>query len=116
MREVPPEKRRRWEMLINTYILTRKSLRGLILITDARRPLGCLDQQLLAWTTRLERPVHVLVSKADKLNARDAAAALAATQRLADTYSRCTVQLFSATKGIGVQAARTAVASMLDAK
>lgn len=111
--KVSSEKKRNWEELINTYILTRAALRGLVLITDARRPLAALDRQMLAWIAALGKPAHVLVTKADKLNARQANAALLAAQELASGHPQCGVQLFSATTGIGLATARAAITDML---
>jgi GTP-binding protein len=114
--KVSSEKKHNWEELINTYILTRASLRGLVLITDARRPLAALDRRLLDWIATLGKPAYVLVTKADKLNTRQAAAALLAAQELASGYPQCSVQLFSATTGIGLSTARAAIAHMLRSK
>src|SRR5580692_10558755 len=75
-------------------------LRGLFVIVDARRGLKPGDADLLAWAAPAQR-VHVLLSKADKLNKGEGAAALkAAREQLGE---RATVQLFSALKGTGVR-------------
>jgi GTP-binding protein len=55
--------------------------------------------------------LHVLLTKADKLNRGEAAAALrAASERLG---SRGTVQLFSALRGTGVREAQERIAAWL---
>jgi GTP-binding protein len=89
---------------------TRTSLRGLFVIVDARRGFTTGDEGLLDWAQPQLR-VHVLLSKADKLNRSEAAAVLrAATAELA---GRATAQLFSALKGTGVSEAQDTLAAWL---
>jgi GTP-binding protein len=56
-----------WQQQLARYLDTRDSLVGLILVTDIRHPLGPLDVQMLDWFARRMRPIHVLLTKADKL-------------------------------------------------
>ena len=99
--DVPAAQRRTWPPLIEA-LRERVSLRGLFVIVDARRGLKPGDADLLAWASPAQR-VHVLLSKADKLNKSEGAAALkAAREQLGE---RATVQLFSALKGTGVREA-----------
>jgi len=106
---VAPAARRTWLPLIDA-LRARASLVGLFVIVDSRRGLTSGDEGLLEWIEPRHR-VHVLLSKADKLNRAQAAAVLhAASQRLA---GRATAQLFSAAKGIGVAQAQETLASWL---
>ena len=50
------------------YPEARQCLRGLILVMDIRHPLKEGDQQLIAWAVKCEVPVHILLTKSDKLN------------------------------------------------
>jgi len=105
----PAAERRAWLPLIDA-LRERASLAGLFVIVDARRGLTTGDEGLLEWL-RPEQRVHVLLSKADKLNRGEAAAALhAASQRLT---GRATAQLFSALKGTGVGEAQDTLAAWL---
>ena len=105
----PPAERAAWPALIGA-LRTRASLRGLFIVVDARRGLTPGDEQLLAWAQPTHR-VHLLLSKADKLNRSEAAAVLrAAAGRLA---GRGTVQLFSAVAGTGVGEAQDTLAGWL---
>ena len=102
--------RRAWLPLIDA-LRTRASLRGLFVIVDARRGLTEAEETLLAWAAPGQR-VHVLLSKADKLNRSEAAAVLrAAAARLA---GRATTQLFSALEGTGVGEAQDTLAAWLE--
>ena len=101
--EGPREQRRDWAGLIEA-LAPRRSLKGLMVVVDVRRGLRDGDEQLLAWAQLYDRPVHVLLSKADQLTRAGARAALAAVQ--AQLAGRAAAQLFSARDGTGVDAAR----------
>ena len=111
---VPPGTQQHWRQLLENYFETRRSLRGLFLSVDIRRTLGELDLQMLAWCRALGRPIHILLTKADKLNRSPAAAALAKARSAAG--ADVTVQLFSAQTGDGVPAARARLREMLGAR
>ncbi|HZC85800.1 MAG TPA: ribosome biogenesis GTP-binding protein YihA/YsxC [Steroidobacteraceae bacterium] len=88
----------------------RASLKGLFVIVDSRRGLTEGDEGVFEWAQGDHR-LHVLLSKADKLNRGESAAVLRATSaRLA---GRGTVQLFSALRGIGLHEAQETLASWL---
>lgn len=96
--------RRHWGELLSAYFETRQSLAGLILIVDVRRQLTDFDWQMLDFAELVALPVHVLLTKADKLKRGQAANALLSVRRaLGD---RATVQLFSALKRDGEVQAR----------
>ncbi len=66
--KVPDEVRERWQWLLETYLSARRSLCGVVVTADIRRALTPLDEQLLQWLAPFERPVAVLLTKADKLS------------------------------------------------
>jgi GTP-binding protein len=98
-----------WLPMIDA-LRTRASLRGLFVIVDARRGFTTGDEGLLEWAQPQLR-VHVLLSKADKLNRSEAAAVLRSAA--AELAGRATAQLFSATKGTGVSEAQDTLAAWL---
>ena len=98
----PAEERRTWQPLINA-LAGRESLRGWFLIVDSRRGLVAGDEALLEWAADGQK-VHVLLSKADKLNRSEGAKVLKESQ--AALAERGTVQLFSATAKTGVDVAQ----------
>jgi GTP-binding protein len=105
----PASERHAWLPLLDA-LAARASLAGLFVIVDSRRGLGAADEGLLEWLPPAQR-VHVLLSKADKLNRAEAALALrAAGQRL---EGRATAQLFSALRGTGLDEARERLAAWL---
>lgn len=100
--QVPAAERSAWVPLLQA-LRVRASLTGLFMIVDARRGLGDGDEGLLSWA-QPALAVHVLLSKADKLNRSEASATLRAAS--AQLSGRATAQLFSAVQGTGVREAQ----------
>lgn len=108
--EAPPPEREQWIRLIEA-LPRRESLAGLFLIVDIRRGITESDEQLITWAESAGWQVHVVLTKSDKLNQRDRAAALKDAQsRLPEGM---TAQVFSAHDKIGVDAAQKRLVSML---
>ena len=104
--KVPAEIRQHWEHLLSTYLQTRESLHGMVLIMDIRHPLTPLDRRMLDWFGSTGKPVHVLLTKADKLSRQQSAKILKnVLLLLCETYPQCSVQLFSSMTGEGVDEA-----------
>lgn len=57
-----------WQKNLAHYLDVRKSLRGLVLLMDVRHPLKELDQSMIDWAVVQQLPVHILLTKADKLS------------------------------------------------
>jgi GTP-binding protein len=112
--KVPLKEREHWGMLISTYLQERASLKGLVVIVDARHPLTPLDQQLLGWYAPSGHPVLVLLTKADKLARQHAMTALKESHAvLASRFPNATAQLFSAVDGTGLKTAQSVVNAWL---
>lgn len=100
---VSEDVKRDWQGTLADYLQNRDCLRGLVLVMDSRHPLKEYDLQMLAWANQIELSVHVLLTKADKLNRQESTAALERVQQALREFSRdFSVQLFSATKRWGV--------------
>ena len=98
--------RAHWERALPEYLESRRSLSGLILLMDIRHLLKPQDVVVLEWCRDASVPVHVLLSKCDKLGRGQAAAALhQATAALLRMGSAAQVQLFSALKQQGTDEA-----------
>jgi GTP-binding protein len=103
--------RQHWGRLLSAYFEQRESLSGLVLVVDVRRELGDFDRRMLAFAGTVGVPVHVLLTKADKLKRGKAATALLNVKKeLGDTAS---VQLFSALNRSGVDEAREVLEKFL---
>lgn len=101
--KVPLSIRKHWEVLLSQYLKTRSNLCGLVLIMDIRHPLTRLDIQMLDWIVPTGRPVHILLTKCDKLSRQQSLKTLREVNDiLIDSYPQCTVQLFSSLSKIGI--------------
>ena len=115
--KVPQHEREHWGELISAYISNRKSLIGLILLADSRHGIKPLDAQLIAWFAPSSQPVHVLLTKADKLTRNEGERILSTTRgALAKNCPQCTVQLFSATANKGVEEANRVIHGWLSSE
>jgi GTP-binding protein len=109
-----------WNQLLGTYVQRREQLSALILIMDARRPFTDLDIQMLEWFAPTGRPIHCLLTKADKLNRNDSANALRQARTVLASYVDAdgkpfpfTAQLFSSLKRIGLEEADAKIIELL---
>ena len=113
--KVQKSERARWNVFLSAYLSTREPLAGMILIMDARHPMTELDIQMLDWFAVTEKPVHVLLTKADKLTRNEQGATLlkvrsALNQRIGTN----TVSLFSSLKKTGVDETEAVLSRWLD--
>ena len=107
----PPAAQRAWEQLVRHYLATRASLRGIVLVMDARHGVSELDAQVAGWAQGAELALHVVLTKADKLGHAGQQAALKALQA---SLPNVPATLFSATKGLGVAPVRGALSRILE--
>jgi GTP-binding protein len=101
-----------WQTLLGDYVQRREQLAALVLIMDSRRPFTALDLQMVEWFAKTGKPIHCLLTKADKLNNNESANALRQARTVLGSYVDAegnpfpfTVQLFSALKRIGLEEA-----------
>lgn len=92
-----------WQKNLAHYLDVRESLRGLVLLMDIRHPLKELDQMMIDWACNRDLPIHILLTKADKLSRGQAQSTVLLVRKqyelLKDLIS---VQLFSSLKKQGV--------------
>ena len=112
--KVPPEMRARWEKVLSAYLQTREPLAGLVLIMDVRHPLTPLDQRMLDWFTPRGLPVHILLTKADKLSRNAANKTLMEVRAALKAYPQVSVQLFSSLAKQGIEEAESAIGNWLE--
>ena len=105
---VPQALRAQWQQLIGSYLQSRPSLVGVVVIMDARHPLTTLDAQLLEWLGNTR--TLVLLSKADKLSRAEQAATLKSVRAALDSE----VRLFSSVTRQGVEECRDLLESWLE--
>ena len=113
---VPYDVKQHWDRLVGEYVFHRRALAGVIVVMDARHPLAPQDRRLLDWLLPSGRPVHVLLSKSDKLSAQARHRTLQQVrQDLSDVYPGATAQLFSSLKRSGKEDAQACIESWVEA-
>ena len=101
--KVPIAVKKKWHELMENYLTRRKSLCAIILVMDVRHPLTEFDWQMVDWCQHTGLPLHILLTKADKLNYGAAKNTLLQVQKeLKDINFPLTIQLFSALKKTGI--------------
>ena len=116
--QVPEAIRAHWVQLLGDYLQTRPQLIGLILIMDARHPLKPLDMQMLDFFALTGRPVHILLSKADKLSKNEQIKTLAGVKKMLKPFmaqQSVSVQLFSSLKKQGIDEVERVVQTWFEA-
>ena len=109
---VSDAKRDHWGRLLETYFQSRRSLCGLLLVVDVRRKLTGYDRQMMAFAESVRVPVHVLLTKADKLSRGRAATALLEVRK--ELGAGASAQLFSASDRSGATEARDKLEAFLN--
>lgn len=100
--KVPLAIKREWTKQLENYLQQRRCLRGLILLMDVRHPLQAFDRQMLDWALAAAMPVHILLTKADKLKKGPATSTLLKLRTELEPHrSLVSAQLFSALKHSG---------------
>ena len=100
--KVPLAIKAKWEKQLEAYLRERKSLRGLVLLMDCRHPLKNFDLMIIEWCAQAAMPVHILLTKCDKLKSGARKKALLETRRGLEIFGDLiTIQLFSALKHEG---------------
>lgn len=112
--KVPKAVRERWGKTIDAYLQSRDSLSGLVLLMDIRHPLKPLDQHLIDWAMSCHLPLHILLTKADKLSKNQQRKTLhEVCEALSDHGDLISVQVFSSLTRDGVDDAKEVLDELL---
>lgn len=122
--KAPLEIRKQWDNLIAPYLLNSPSLKALVAIMDIRHPLTMLDSQLLCWFCQTQKPVHIVLTKADKLSRQQQNKTLAEVEKavtellsqngLQNAKDKFSLQIFSSLKKIGKDVLKNKLAEFLN--
>jgi len=101
--KVPLKVKAHWHQLMEGYFKERLALKGLVLVMDIRHPMREFDEQMLYWCHHTHTPVHILLTKADKLSKGAGSSVLHKIKKslLALEYNDVTLQTFSSLKRTG---------------
>ena len=97
---VPERVRAQWKPMVESYLLGRKSLRGVVQIMDIRHLPTVDDLQLWSWLKDRHIPAIPVLTKADKLNQNKRSVQVKAAAQALDIRPEGIV-LFSSTTGLG---------------
>jgi GTP-binding protein len=118
--EVSGSAKLHWQELLGNYVRRREQLAALVMVIDARRPFTDLDIQMVEWFAPTGKPLHCILSKADKLNRHEAANALHQARTFLSSYVDAdgkpfpfTAQLFSVLKRTGLDEANDRILGLL---
>jgi GTP-binding protein len=106
--KVPQALRAQWQSLVGSYVTSRDTLVGVVLVMDARHPLTTLDLQLIQFLGDVR--LLALLSKADKLTRAEQAAVLKSVK----ASLQAEVRLFSSLTRQGVDECRDLLEAWLD--
>ena len=107
-----------WQEFLWTYVATRSTLIGLVLVVDSRHGLKPLDVDVLRAFLPSGRPALILATKIDKLNQADRRRAVRSIREAMQTWfpvhaPAATVIGFSASSKLGVEEADAVLAKWL---
>ncbi len=112
--------KQRWQRFLAQYLAERGPLVGLILLADSRLGLTEHDLTLLDYMAPAAVPLHVLLTKADKLSRQQGLRAAQATRDQLAQHAQAvgmtapiSLQLFSATALTGIEEASKLIESWL---
>ena len=111
--KVPLERRDKWQFELEKYLRRRKALVGLILLSDIRHPLKTFDRMMIEWAAQANLPLHLLLTKADKLKRGATQKTLLKVEKELTVFDNVSVQLFSALRNIGVDPVRKVLTQWL---
>ena len=102
--KVPIAMKEHWQKHLDSYLQKRNCLRGLVLMMDIRHPMKEFDQMMVEWCHSSEMPLHILLTKADKLKRGPAQSTLLKLQKelKSEMGELISIQTFSALKRTGV--------------
>ncbi|GBE08870.1 putative GTP-binding protein EngB [bacterium BMS3Abin11] len=112
--KVSETRQHHWAETLGEYLLSRKSLVGLILLMDIRHPLKEFDRNMVHWCTHAGLPVYVILNKADKLSRGKASASLLDVKQKLAKFPIDGIQLFSSLKHTGVDEALQKLCNWLE--
>lgn len=100
--KVPEAMKKEWQHHMTDYLERREALVGLVLLMDIRHPMKEFDQMMLNWSVSANLPLHILLTKADKLKQGAAKQVLNALRKDLSRFPQVSIQLFSSLKKSGV--------------
>jgi len=111
--KVPLKVKHKWQNELEKYLSAREPLVGLILLTDIRHPLKEHDLAMIDWAIQSSLPLHLLLTKCDKLKKGAAQNTLLKVRERIEIFPKVSVQLFSSLKTTGVKDVKELISNWL---
>ena len=111
--KVPESIKRTWGPMVETYLLNRKTLRGVVLIMDIRRMPGPHELDFIEWLRYHTIPTILILTKADKLSKSKQMNQHIAITKILGTH-RDDLILFSAKTRMGKDATWVEIEQLID--
>lgn len=94
-----------WQKNLAHYLEMRQSLKGLVLLMDIRHPLKDTDEMMINWAIERELPLHILLTKSDKVSRGEAQSTLLRLRKQYELLAhQISIQTFSSLKKEGLAA------------
>ncbi|HSG03105.1 MAG TPA: ribosome biogenesis GTP-binding protein YihA/YsxC [Marinobacterium sp.] len=113
--KVPIAMKEHWQQHLDEYLQKRECLQGVVLVMDIRHPMKEFDEMMVEWCEATGVPLHVLLTKADKLKRGPAQSTLLKLKKqLRERLGhKVSLQVFSALKNQGVDTLQNRVSSWM---
>ena len=100
--KVPEAMKKEWQHHMTDYLERREALVGMVLLMDVRHPMKEFDEMMLNWSVSANLPLHILMTKSDKLKQGVARQTLNKLRKELERFPLVSIQLFSSLKKTGV--------------
>lgn len=97
--------KRQWQSEMENYLTSRKCLNGIVLLVDSRHELKEFDSLMIEMAISFGLNLHILLTKADKLNNKERAQANRMIESFLKTFisiDKISYQLFSSLTKMGL--------------
>jgi len=112
--KVPDRMKREWQKNMSEYLEDRQSLKALVLVMDIRHPLTEFDIMMCDWALDVQMPVHILLTKSDKLKRGPAQSTRLKVKKTMERMGDLlTVQTFSSLKKEGTDELQKQISAFL---
>ena len=101
--KVPLSVKDQWQEHLELYLNQRTSLCGLVLLTDIRHAFKDFDLMMINWSHQSQLPIHIMLTKADKLTRGAAQNAFLGARKQLAHYPNASIQLFSSLQKTGLE-------------
>ena len=98
--KAPKRVKDHWSRHLDEYLRNRRCLKGMVLLMDIRHPMKPFDLMMIDWSAASQLPLHILLTKADKLKPGNRQSSLLAVSKVLPGH--VTLQTFSATRKLGL--------------